>query len=132
VRVHRADPQYEISQDARRRLERTRDAAGRELEIVTLPMPGPLSMTEGESLGVDSVEGTKPRQPGDRLAASYVNYYTATSRIVFPLLDERTDQAAREILARCHPEREVIGVPAREILLGGGNIHCITQQVPRG
>ena len=53
-----------------------------------------------------------------------------TARVVFPLLDERCDEQAAEMLARCFPEREVVGVPAREILLGGGNIHCITQQVP--
>jgi agmatine deiminase len=47
-----------------------------------------------------------------------------------PLLDERYDDRVAEILARCFPGREVVGVPAREILLGGGNIHCITQQVP--
>ncbi len=47
-----------------------------------------------------------------------------------PLLDERYDDEAIEVLRRCFPEREVVGVPAREILLGGGNIHCITQQVP--
>jgi hypothetical protein len=47
-----------------------------------------------------------------------------------PLLDERNDERAAEILSRCFPEREVVGVPSREILLGGGNIHCITQQVP--
>jgi agmatine deiminase len=127
----RADPQYEICLDARRRLEQARDAAGRELQIVTLPMPGPLYLTKEESLGVDAVEGTKQREAGDRLAGSYVNYYTGTSRIVFPLLDERTDQQAREILSGSYPGREVVGVPAREILLGGGNIHCITQQVPR-
>lgn len=126
----RGDPQHEICLDARRRLEQARDARGRELEIVTLPMPGPLYLAKEESEGVDAVEGTKPREPGDRLAGSYVNYYTATSRVVFPLLDGRTDDQAREILARSYPGREVIGVPAREILLGGGNIHCITQQVP--
>jgi agmatine deiminase len=125
------DPQYEISLDARHRLERARDAAGRPLDIVTLPMPGPLYLTKEEACGIDSVEGTQPRNPGDRLAASYVNYYTGTTRIVFPLLDERTDDQARDSLRRCYPGREVIGVPAREILLGGGNIHCITQQVPR-
>jgi len=125
------DPQYEISLDARHRLERARDATGRPLDIVTMPMPGPLYLTKEEACGIDSVDGTKPRSPGDRLAASYVNYYTGTTRIVFPLLDEHTDDQARDILRRCYPGREVIGVPAREILLGGGNIHCITQQVPR-
>ena len=125
------DPQYEISLDARHRLEHARDATGRPLDIVTVPMPGPLYLTKEEACGIDSVEGTKPRSPGDRLAASYVNYYTGTTRIVFPLLDEHTDDQARNILRHCYPGREVIGVPAREILLGGGNIHCITQQVPR-
>jgi agmatine deiminase len=71
-----------------------------------------------------------PRRAGDRLAGSYANFYLGTTRIVFPLLDERTDDAAAEILRGCFPDREVVGVPAREILLGGGNIHCITQQVP--
>jgi agmatine deiminase len=48
-----------------------------------------------------------------------------------PLLDPRTDRAAAAVLKRLFPERKVVGVPAREILLGGGNIHCITQQVPQ-
>ena len=47
-----------------------------------------------------------------------------------PLLDERHDDEAKQILRDTFPGREVIGVPAREILLGGGNIHCITQQQP--
>lgn len=127
----RSDPQSEISLDARHRLEATRDARGRALEIVTLPMPGPIEISKDEAWGVDEIEGTKPRQPGDRLAASYVNYYTGSTRVVYPLLDERTDDEAGKILRGLYPEREVIGAPAREILLGGGNIHCITQQVPR-
>ena len=79
---------------------------------------------------MDAVAGTLPRRPGDRLAASYVNFYLGGSRVVFPLLEERFDEQAADVLRRCFPEREVIGVDAREILLGGGNIHCITQQVP--
>jgi agmatine deiminase len=50
--------------------------------------------------------------------------------VVFPLLDERTDTQAAAILAELFPGREIVGVPGREVLLGGGNIHCITQQVP--
>jgi agmatine deiminase len=48
-----------------------------------------------------------------------------------PLLDKRRDGAARRALQRLFPSREVIGVQSREVLLGGGNIHCITQQIPR-
>ena len=47
-----------------------------------------------------------------------------------PLLDPRTDRIAANHLKRAFPGRKVVGVPTREILLGGGNIHCITQQVP--
>jgi agmatine deiminase len=64
------------------------------------------------------------------MAASYVNFYLGNSRIVYPLLDPRHDEEAAATLRRTFPERDVVGVPAREILLGGGDIHCITQQVP--
>ena len=60
-----------------------------------------------------------------------MNAYIATSRVIVPLLDERRDDAALEIFRGLFPDRKVVGVPAREILLGGGNIHCITQQCPR-
>ncbi len=125
-----ADPQYAISQDAIDRLRTATDARGRSLEVVGLPSPGPILITEEEAGGVDAVEGTLPRRPGDRLAASYVNFYLGNRRVVYPLLDERHDERAAEILRSCFPDREVVGVRAREILLGGGNIHCITQQVP--
>ena len=80
--------------------------------------------------GVVTGTGAKPRSPGERLAASYVNFYIANGGVVVPLLDARTDRAALAKIRRLFPGRKVVGVPAREILLGGGNIHCITQQVP--
>jgi agmatine deiminase len=128
--VDPADPQTAISADAAARLDAATDARGRGLEIIRLPAPGPLAIAPEEAGGVDEVEGTKPRAPGDRMAGSYVNFYLGNSRVVQPLLDERTDAEAATILAATFPDREVVGVPAREILLGGGNIHCITQQVP--
>jgi agmatine deiminase len=125
-----SDPQHAISRDAQERLERATDARGRSIEVILLPSPGPLTISEDEAKGVDAVEGSLPRRAGDRLAGSYVNFYLGTGRVVFPLLDGRHDDQAAELLRGCFPEREVVGVPAREILLGGGNIHCITQQVP--
>ena len=128
----RRDPQYAISRDALERLAEARDARGRRLEVVKLPMPGPLRYTADETRGVQVREGVRARLAGMRLAASYVNFYIANGAIIMPLLDPRTDKAAASKLKRVFPGRKVVGVPAREILLGGGNIHCITQQVPRG
>ena len=125
-----SDPQRAISRDAHERLQAATDARGRSIEVVRVPSPGPITIGEEEASGVDAVAGSLPRRAGERRAASYVNFYLATGRVVFPLLDERFDEAAAEVLGDCFPDREIVGVPAREILLGGGGIHCITQQVP--
>jgi agmatine deiminase len=127
----RRDPQHEISADALRRLSLARDARGRTLKIHKIQQPGPLKMSAVEAAGVDPQPGTRPRRAGDRLAASYINFYIANRAIVMPLLDKRRDGAARRTLQRLFPTRTVVGVQTREVLLGGGNIHCITQQIPR-
>src|SRR5512139_181282 len=124
------DPQWRVSNDALERLHAARDARGRRFIVHKLPSPGPLRMTAAEAAGVQQREGAKPRRAGERLAASYANFYIANGGIVMPLLDPRTDAAALARLRRVFPGRRVVGVPGREILLGGGNIHCITQQVP--
>ena len=125
------DPQYEISLDAYRRLRAARDARGRALVIHRIHQPGPLHMTAEEAAGIDARPGSRARKAGDRLPASYINFYVANKLIVMPLYDKLHDAAARRTLARLFPTRKVVGVATREILLGGGNIHCITQQVPR-
>ena len=124
------DPQHAISTDARRRLEAAVDAQGRSLEVHLLHQPGPLTMTDAEAAGILPAPGAKPRPGGARLAASYVNFYLANDRVVMPRLDPAWDDEAAAQLAALFPDRSVVGVDAREILLGGGNIHCITQQVP--
>jgi agmatine deiminase len=126
----RDDELYEVSADARRRLESATDARGRSLEVIPIPAPGAIAIDAQEAAGVSVVTGTYPRRAGDRMAASYVNFYPANDRVVFPLLDPARDEQAAAVLRECFPGREVLGVGAREILLGGGNIHCITQQVP--
>jgi len=125
-----SDPQHAISREAYERLRGATDARGRPLEVVLLPSPGPLTVDSEEAAGVRPAPGSRPRRAGDRLAGSYVNFYIGNSRVVFPLLDRRHDERAAEVLRDCFPGREVLGVAAREILLGGGNVHCITQQVP--
>ncbi|MEN9705649.1 MAG: hypothetical protein RLZZ393_1528, partial [Pseudomonadota bacterium] len=128
---NRRDPQWVISNDALERLMAARDAKGRRLKVHKLPSPGPLRMTASEASGVQSGAASKARRAGERLAASYVNFYLANGGVVMPLLDRRRDAEAAEVLRRVFRNRSVVGVAAREILLGGGNIHCITQQVPR-
>lgn len=125
------DPQYEISKECLEILEKETDAKGRKIEVTKLYLPKPILITREESEGVDAVEGTLPRQEGDRLAASYVNYYTANGAVIMPLFDDPNDEKAIETLRKAYPGREIVGIYAREILLGGGNIHCITQQQPK-
>ncbi len=126
----RQDPQYDISRDAYERLRSVRDARGRELEVHKIHQPGPLYMTAQEAAGVDTRDGSHPRRAGDRLPASYINFYVANRCVVMPLYDKRRDKAALRSLQRLFPTRKVLGVETREVLLGGGNIHCITQQIP--
>lgn len=125
------DPQFAISQDAFKRLSTATDAKGRKLEIHKIPLPSPVLITDEESGGVDAIEGTLPRQPGDRLAASYINFYIGNGVIVVPQFGDPKDTEAVAQLADLFPDRKVIPINAREILLGGGNIHCITQQQPK-
>jgi len=128
-----ADPQHAISLDALRRLETYRDAKGRPLHVHKLRQPkAPVVITAEEARGVDRVHGTLPREPGDRMAASYVNFYIANGAVVAPRFDDPHDALAKAQLAALFPGRRIVMVPAREILLGGGGIHCITQQEPLG
>jgi agmatine deiminase len=124
------DPQSEVSADALERLRAATDARGGSLDVILMPTPGPLAIEPDEAAGIDLSTETMPRRAGEPMAGSYVNFYIANSCIVHPLLDERRDEQAAQVLAECFPNREIVGLPAREILLGGGNIHCITQQVP--
>lgn len=125
------DPQYEISKAAYEQLRQETDAKGRKLVIHKMVMPEPIYITTEESEGVDPVNGMLPRFPGDRLTASYVSYYTANGGIVYPIFNDKNDHKAQKLLEKLYPDRKVVGVPAREILLGGGNIHCIAQSIPK-
>lgn len=126
------DPQYEICKECLEILENERDAKGRKIEVTKLYLPKPVLISEEESKGVDAVEGTLPRMPGDRLAASYANFYIVNGGVIFPKFNDPNDERAEETLKDAFPDRKVVGIYAREILLGGGNIHCITQQIPKG
>jgi agmatine deiminase len=127
-----SDPQHEISREALEALESAVDARGRSLEVVRLHQPGPLTMSAHEASGIDRVPGALPRVAGERLAGSYVNVYIGNGVVVVPVFDDPHDDAAVATYAGLFPDRAVVAVPGREIVLGGGNVHCITQQVPAG
>ena len=123
-----ADPQSERSAQALEQLQAAVDARGRRLHVEKLRLPAPQYATEDEARGVDTIG---PHRSGPaRLAASYCNFYLATGHLFVPLLDPDTDDHAVATLARLFPDRTVVALPTRELLLGGGNIHCATHQIP--
>lgn len=125
------DPQYERSKAALAVLESTTDAKGRKFKVRKLHQPGPLFITAEEAATIQASPGMT-RSAGHRMAGSYVNFLVTNGRIIVPEFDPETDRAAQKVLAEAFGNHSIVGVPAREILLGGGNIHCITQQIPSG
>jgi len=100
---------------------------GRRFKVHKLVQPGPLQLSAGRPPAWTR-GGHQAREAGARLAASYVNFYIGNRRVVGALLDPRATaraSPARGAVPRSRDRRR----PGREILLGGGNVHCITQQV---
>lgn len=130
------DPQYLLSKSCLDVLQQETDARGRKFVIHKLPIPDVLvCIKEDEVDGYDFEEGEDMREAGERLAASYVNFYISNNAVVMPVFGEEntaSDLRAEKILQGIFADRKVITVPARAILTGGGNIHCITQQIPKG
>ncbi len=127
----RSDPQYDVLQEAYETLANATDAFGRRLEIHKIHQPAPVCFTAEESAGIDQADGAYPRPEGMRMAATYVNFYIANGGVVVPLFNDPHDTPALQALQALMPERKVVGIASgREIILGGGNVHCITQQQP--
>ena len=103
---------------------------GRKLKVHKLTMPKVPVRIKGE-FDIDEVEGTIPRKDGDICIASYMNFLIVNDGIIAPQYDDENDALALQQLQEMFPERKVVGVSTREIVYGGGNIHCITQQLPK-
>ena len=133
-----ADEQYHISREAFEVLSNTLDAKGRKLSIVKLHIPSPMYYTAEDLESLPSSPSSPSdvdeytRTVGQRLAGSYVNFYIANGGIVCPSFSQpEADERAKSVLESVFPGRKVVMVPdGKDILLGGGNIHCITQQQP--
>ena len=131
---NRHDLQYEASQKDLEYLKGACEARGRKIEIIPLPIPDfPVTLTASDCAEYDFEEGEDRREVGERLAASYVNFYFCNNSVLVPQFggkNEASDRRALSILSNALPGRKIIGIPATDILKGGGNIHCITQQIP--
>lgn len=131
---NREDPQYELSAQDLAYLEGETDAKGRKIKVRKLPIPDvPVCCSARDIDNYVFEPGEDTREAGERLAASYVNFYFANGIALVPQFggeNAESDARAVKILAELCPERRIVPISARDILLGGGNIHCITQQVP--
>jgi agmatine deiminase len=107
-----ADPNYEPLQENLARLRDLKDQDGRPLRIATLPMPKPVVFD------------------GQRLPASYANFYIANRMVLVPTFNDTNDRLALETIAAMFPDREVVGIACRDLVLGLGTLHCMTQQEP--
>ena len=126
------DPQYEMSMSCLKVLENETDAKGRKIKVRKLPIPSNhICITEYDLKGLEFEDGEDEREAGERLAASYVNFYISNKAVIVPQFGDKNDKAACDILSEAFPERQIIPVYARDIIVGGGNIHCITQQIPK-
>ncbi len=125
------DPQYEMSCKDLEVLENETDARGRKIKVHKMLIPKePVCITEYDLKGLDAEEGEDEREDGERLAASYVNFYIANTCVLMPVFGDAHDEKAVELLTALFPDRKIVQIPARSIIVGGGNIHCITQQIP--
>ncbi len=125
------DPQYEMSMSCLKVLQHETDANGRPFTVHKLYIPDePVRVCEEDLLGYTFEEGEDVREVGERLAASYVNFYITNGAVLVPAFGDVKDDEAAEKLAELFPTRKVVPIPAMSIIVGGGNIHCITQQIP--
>ncbi len=125
------DPQYERCQKNKEYLLSEVDAKNRKLEIIEIPLPKVQYLTKEEADGILADEHAIQRQEGRRLAASYINFYMGEEFLLLPQFGDENDEVARKILSDFYQNKKtIIPIYSREILLGGGNIHCITKQIP--
>lgn len=126
-----SDPLYDACHNAFKILNNSTDAQGRHFKINKLTIPSIQRLTKAESETIDLVKGLMPRDVGQRLTATYVNYITINNAIIFPLFNDPQDQVAQKQLEKLFPQRQVIGFPVREILIGGGGLHTIVNTLPK-
>jgi agmatine deiminase len=108
------DANYRVLRRARKQLDKLRDQDGRPFDVVEIPMPRPVA------------------HAGQRLPATYVNFYFVNGALLVPTYRDRKNDARALAILQAHlPRHEVIGIDCTELIWGLGSIHCLTQQQPR-
>jgi agmatine deiminase len=113
VEPNRDDPNYEPLRRNLDALRKAGDQDGKPLRVVELPMPAPVIFR------------------GQRLPASYANFYIANAAVLVPTFNDPKDSTALNLLAELFPARRVVGIACRDLIWGLGAIHCLTQQQPK-
>ena len=106
------DANYSSLQENLALLQTMKDQDGRPLRVETLPMPAPVYFD------------------GQRLPASYANFYIANKIVIMPTFNDANDRVALNTLSSLFPDREIVGIACRDLVLGLGTLHCVTQQQP--
>jgi agmatine deiminase len=107
-----ADENHARSLDNLHRLQRATDAHGNAIRVVTVPYPRAVMMD------------------GQRLPASYANFYIANGVVIVPTFNDANDRRALNTIAECFPDREVVGIHSVDLVWGLGTLHCLSQQQP--
>jgi len=114
VEPNTGDANHEPLAENLQRLKAARTLDGKQFTVVELPLPRPVVFR------------------GQRLPASYANFYIANGLVLVPTFHDPNDRVALNILAEVFPEREVIGIHSVDLVWGLGTLHCMTQQQPAG
>jgi agmatine deiminase len=109
-----SDPNHQPLAENLERLKAARTRDGRQFTLIELPLPRPVVFR------------------GQRLPASYANFYVANGLVLVPTFHDPKDRVALNILAEVFPEREIIGIHSVDLIWGLGALHCMTQQQPAG
>ncbi len=109
-----ADPNHTILKENLKRLKKMTDTAGKALEVIPLPMPSPVIFK------------------GQRVPASYANFYISNQTVLVPTFDDANDLKALNIIQRAMPKHSIVPIYCGDLIWGLGAIHCMTQQEPAG
>ena len=111
--LDQTDPQHDLLEGNRQDLERGFSHIGQNINLVPLPLPEPIQLH------------------GQRLPASYCNFYITNRKVIVPQFGQPSDAEAIKIIAEHFPNRDVIGLPSVNLAYGQGSFHCLTQQQPQ-